>query len=608
MPDVAYTAERDRIFAFHRTQVLSSWFQVYARQGSGIKSIMDLAGKRIVVLERSVQEEAFSQMTNEFGLNSKLIPLPDYKDSFKYVADGKADAAITNRFYGLMHARKFGLEDTAIIFAPSNLFFAAPAQGRQPLLNAIDTHLSRLTRDSDSIYYQSLNRWTAEKVPYILPAWVMMAGLIVGGGLLLSLAVSILLKRQVTARTRALSEQNEKMIVMNRTLSEEERKYRELLEHANSIILHWTRDGQITFMNEFGQRFFGYSEADIVGRHVVGTIVPETERDGRDLRPLMDRICADPEAFEQNVNENIRCNGERVWIAWTNKVYFDDQGGITGILSIGSDITERKRVEEELRLLNRELEQRVFRRTAALAEALEKAQAADQVKSAFLATMSHELRTPLNSIIGFTGILLQGLPGPLNEEQQKQMRMVQNSSRHLLALINDVLDISKIEAGQLSLSITTFDLRVSIQKMVESVSPQIIQKGIELKLDIADDVHSATSDQRRIEQIILNLLNNAVKFTESGHVGLLCRRDTGHYVLSVSDTGIGIRAEEIPGLFQPFHQIDTGLARKHEGTGLGLSICHKLIVMLGGTIEVKSQWGTGSTFTIRFPIQTGEMS
>lgn len=131
-------------------------------------------------------------------------------------------------------------------------------------------------------------------------------------------------------------------------LCESERKYRELVEHANSIILHWTRDGRVSFLNEFGQRFFGYSEAEIVGQHVVGTIVPEAESTGRDLKPLMDQICADPKAYENNINENIRRNGERVWIAWTNKVDFDDDGQVKGILSIGADITERRRAEQAL--------------------------------------------------------------------------------------------------------------------------------------------------------------------------------------------------------------------------------------------------------------------
>ncbi|MCF8092980.1 MAG: sensor histidine kinase, partial [Desulfotignum sp.] len=228
------------------------------------------------------------------------------------------------------------------------------------------------------------------------------------------------------------------------------------------------------------------------------------------------------------------------------------------------------------------------------------AKAADYLKSAFLATMSHELRTPLNSIIGFTGILLQGLAGQLNQEQQKQLGMVQTSSRHLLALINDVLDISKIEAGQLSLSLSTFDLRASIEKTVHLVKPLAEKKGLDLTLEVGGAVGEVTSDQRRLEQIILNLLNNAVKFTEKGSIHVTCRVDGTHYELAVSDTGIGIDPDDIPDLFQPFHQIDAGLSRKREGTGLGLSICKKLILLMGGSINVKSCVSQGSTFTIRF--------
>jgi len=185
------------------------------------------------------------------------------------------------------------------------------------------------------------------------------------------------------------------------------------------------------------------------------------------------------------------------------------------------------------------------------------------------------------------------------------LTMVQNSSRHLLALINDVLDISKIEAGQLVLSRTSFDLKLSIEKMVKLVTPLAEKKGIALRLSLADTPVMITTDQRRIEQIILNLLSNAVKFTEKGHVRITCRMENNQYFLSVADTGIGIQPEELPNLFQPFHQIDTRIARKHEGTGLGLSICKKILDLMGGSIEVQSLWGQGSTFTLRLSRQTG---
>jgi signal transduction histidine kinase len=235
---------------------------------------------------------------------------------------------------------------------------------------------------------------------------------------------------------------------------------------------------------------------------------------------------------------------------------------------------------------------------------MERAKDADRLKSAFLATMSHELRTPLNSIIGFTGILLQGLAGSLNEEQKKQLGMVQTSSRHLLSLINDVLDISKIEAGQLDLFYESFDLKQSIEKVTKSILPLVEKKGLEFRSEIETSIATVYCDQRRLEQIMLNLLSNAVKFTNTGYVKISAWQENEHCWISVKDSGIGMEEDELKKLFVPFSQIDSGLTRKYEGTGLGLSICKKLIALLEGTIQVASKTGKGSTFTISFPITT----
>ena len=238
---------------------------------------------------------------------------------------------------------------------------------------------------------------------------------------------------------------------------------------------------------------------------------------------------------------------------------------------------------------------------ASLKEALNRAEEADRIKSTFLATMSHELRTPLNSIIGFTGILLQSLAGPLNPEQRKQLGMVQNSSRHLLALINDVLDLSKIEAGQMKVQMERFDLKGILTRVVESVRLQAEKKGLTLRVDIAPEIGFCTSDSRRVEQIILNLLNNAIKFTDRGSVSLKAFIDGDRLNLSVSDTGIGIKPEDLALLFVPFKQVDTGLTRQHEGTGLGLAICRSLADLLGGEIHATSNVGEGSVFTVNLP-------
>jgi len=265
------------------------------------------------------------------------------------------------------------------------------------------------------------------------------------------------------------------------------------------------------------------------------------------------------------------------------------------------DITAQKLAEQELATYRDHLERLVKERTAELEMAKERAEAADRIKSAFLATMSHELRTPLNSIIGFTGIILQGIVGPLNDEQKKQLGMVRGSAQHLLSLINDVLDISKIEAGQLQITHEDFDLREALEKTVASVRPLAEKKGLTLSCTVSDGIDMIPADRRRVEQVLLNLISNAVKFTEQGSVMVECKSDGDRVMISVTDTGIGIRPEDLDTIFQDFRQVDSGMTRKYEGTGLGLSISKRLVNLMGGQIQVESRWGSGSTFSFSLP-------
>lgn len=284
------------------------------------------------------------------------------------------------------------------------------------------------------------------------------------------------------------------------------------------------------------------------------------------------------------------------------------------LVLIGRAYGALEKAYAELRQLNASLEQRVADRTRELSAAVIRAESADRIKSAFLATMSHELRTPLNSIIGFTGIVLQGLAGPLTDEQSKQLGMVRNSARHLLDLINDVLDLSKIEADQLSLRPETFSVSDAVHHVVTSVKPLADKKQVLIHIDVAPEVHTMYTDRRRVQQILLNLLNNALKFTDHGSVTVIAQLDPSFVLsgqqhprpavrFSVRDTGIGIHDDDLGSLFQPFSQVDNGLTRQYDGSGLGLAICKRLAGLLGGAITVQSVWSEGSEFTVVLPLE-----
>jgi two-component system, sensor histidine kinase len=304
------------------------------------------------------------------------------------------------------------------------------------------------------------------------------------------------------------------------------------------------------------------------------------------------------------------------------------------LASIGNQIgtaIENARLYEEQRLAALQLESTVATRTeelratnVRLQEALRRAEEASRSKSRFLAAMSHELRTPLNAIIGFSELLEDQQFGPLNAKQQRYVSHVQASGQHLLNLINDILDLAKVEADRLGLEPTPFDLHESLRAAVESFRPQAEAKGVRFQLSLEACPPSIVADPLRFKQIVLNLLSNAVKFTlEGGHVRVgahLVQRHRGPVLayepttvdherqcdcveIEVQDTGIGISREDLPKLFQEFTQLDASLARRHQGTGLGLALTKKLVELHGGTIRADSPGeGHGSTFAITLPL------
>lgn len=293
---------------------------------------------------------------------------------------------------------------------------------------------------------------------------------------------------------------------------------------------------------------------------------------------------------------------EPIWMIYNVFVVRDERDEPTAFAMVSRDISDRKRAETALQRANESLEAKVAERTVELQEAKDSAVSADRLKSEFLTHMSHELRTPLNAIIGFTGTLLLKLPGPLNAEQVRQLETVQSSARHLLALINDILDVAKIEAGRTQTNLEPVACRSVVEEVMQSLAEAARRKGLVFEASLPDEPLVLRTDRKLLRQILLNLVGNAIKFTDRGRVHvILARGDArlGEAVsIAVEDTGIGIPAQKQNRLFERFAQMDPEKDRTIEGTGLGLYLSKHLAELLGGRITFRSEFGKGSVFAL----------
>ncbi len=287
-------------------------------------------------------------------------------------------------------------------------------------------------------------------------------------------------------------------------------------------------------------------------------------------------------------------DGDFRWLQARGRVEGDAAGNAVSFHGAVMDVTERKRADAALREVEKE-KQLAFE--------------ASRLKSEFLANMSHELRTPLNCIIGFTEFLVDEKPGPLNPKQKEYLTDVYNSSRHLLQLINDVLDLAKVEAGKIELNPETFPLAKAIEEVCAVVKGIAQKKSVSVKWAVPPELGNVTLDQQKLKQVCYNLLANAVKFTDpGGRVEMnVSARDEDRFEVRVRDTGIGIRKEDMQRLFREFEQLESGTARRFEGTGLGLALTKKLVEFQGGSIGVESEYGKGSTFFVVLPIVVAEV-
>ncbi len=373
----------------------------------------------------------------------------------------------------------------------------------------------------------------------------------------------------------------------------------ELILDSAASICGIDRQGRITFINKAGAALLGYGHDELIGQPIHG-VVHHSHPDGSGMS--LDE-CAIHQTLRDGAFRRVedevfwRKDGECFPVEFQVNPLRED-GVITGAVVSFVDITERRQAQTALE-----------ERTEALEEANTQLRQADRYKDEFLSVLSHELRTPINAITGFGSILDDEVLGPLSEEQHHYLKKMLAGADVLLCLINDLLDMSRIQAGKFVLSPRMMDFGAVVQDVIENIRPLAERKGHELVTEIEPDLPAFWADDQRVAQILVNLVNNAIKFTpDGGYVMVRALRDADSLLCEVSDTGIGIAAGDLPKLFQRFTQLDSSSTREAGGTGLGLAITKTLVESHGGTIGVQSEKGHGSRFWFRLPMRTSEDS
>ncbi|MBU4303998.1 MAG: PAS domain S-box protein, partial [Candidatus Omnitrophica bacterium] len=364
-------------------------------------------------------------------------------------------------------------------------------------------------------------------------------------------------------------------------LRESEEKYRDLWENVNDLIQSVTPEGSFVYVNKAWKETLGYSEEEVSTLSLFNIIHPDSQAH---CVELFKRLMSG-EKIEQFEVMFLTRNGETIMLEGSANCRFVD-GKPVVTRTILRDITERKKAEE------------------ALINAKEAADTANRAKSDFLANMSHELRTPLNAVIGFSEVLTDESFGPLGDKQKEYIHDIWESGKHLLSLINDILDLSKVEAGKMELELIEFDLKTTLEAGLSMIKEKAMRQDITIFEDIKDDIGAIHADERKVKQIMFNLLSNAAKFTpEGGKIGIEAKNTENNEILiTVWDTGIGIEEKDKAKVFNAFEQIDSSLSRKYSGTGLGMPLAKKLVELHGGKFWFESEGaGRGSRFSFTLP-------
>jgi PAS domain S-box-containing protein len=604
----AQSPRREKYLLFSRPHIEFPAVIISRRNVTGNLTLEKLAGMRVAVVSGYVWEEF---ITRDYP-DMKLDLVPDIQTGLRKVAFGLADATLENLASATHYLEQEGITNLRVAGETeyiSRLSFAVRSDW--PQLHAI---LDKAVRSiSDEERTKIRDTWISLDTAGISSPFnrSLAYALAVSLGVTLLLSGGIVtwnhsLRRQVEQRTDELKRQLAHRQSIEESLRVSEHKYRELVENANSMILRLDHQGRITFFNEYAQSFFGYSSEEILGKPCIGTIVPETESStGRDMKEMIARVVSHPSDFLRNENENMKKDGERVWIAWSNRPVFDEQGRLKEILSIGSDITARKQAEEEARVNQRKLIQ------------------ADRLATlgTLVSGVAHEINNPTNYIslnnenlaeiwadikrnldrqrAERPSLQIAGLPyEEVKAETDRLIDAIGEGTNRIKTIVKGLKEFARQDGGDDS---ATVDINTVVKTALLILGASIRKATDAFSVDYGEGLPPVAGDFQRIEQVVINLITNACQAlsdrTKAVRLVTQYQAQSGEVRIEVRDEGVGIDPENLDRVFDPFFTTK----RTSGGTGLGLSISYSIIKELKGELSIDSAPGTGTTAVITLP-------
>ncbi len=571
MTTVAISPERTRIMDFSEEPVLLVWGQVYQKHGAKVNNILDLNGKTVAIMRKDQNGINFIQTLASFGGSCKIIELSSHEDVFRAVQSGEALGGVAPHHFGLRHCNRFGLTATSIQFSPFSVHFATRKGKNNHLLRILDEKIKNWKAGIDSFYYNRLNYWlgVSHKDNPVIPNWVLALLFTLLAVTAMSLWGNKILKKLIERKTRELIAQ--------------EKDFRNLVESANSIIIRLDAEKRIKFINRFGLQLLKFSADELLGKHVLETILPKTQSDGVNFQTVVDEVFLHPEDYVIVENENLCGDGTKVYVQWSNRAFYDENGNFLEMICIGNDITSRKKLEMEL------LQTQKMEALGRLAGGI-----------------AHDFNNILFVISGSIDLAKMRADKP--DLLSKYLANIEAAAGRAKNLVKQILAFSRKEPSKKTLLGPAAEIKEAIKMLRPTLPSNII---------IVENYASEKkilADPNQLHQVIMNLCTNSMHAL-NGESGILTitvddspARKGSEISISdekrafvrivVSDTGQGIAQKNLSMIFEPFFTTKD----KHKGTGMGLAVVHGIVKEHGGEIMVTSEPGKGATFEILLPV------